>query len=177
MHCNLSKPSRRRRQEPEARCSFSPQRLHVFCIVVGNPGFPTAKDDSDPFIRQGPDCSVMPGPTFSLHVVIGPSPLALGYRMAGKLMETLLDKARTGPTVINKSRLATVSGHRSNPGVFLHLVSGIETISVRPHRRLKAWRQCGPCSREAIKDLRIRVLSKYCFDLLFDASNSIEQGA
>src|SRR6266487_1635679 len=153
---NLSTPSRRRRQERQTRGLFSPERLHVFGIVIENTGFPTAKDDSDPFIGQGPDRSVMPFSTVSLHVVISPGPLALGYGMSGKLMET-------------------VPGYRSNPGVFLHLISGIETISVRPHRRLKTWRHCGPCPREAIKDLKIRVLSKYSLDLFVDASNSFKQ--
>src|SRR5438034_9153849 len=93
---NFLTPSRRRRQERQTRGLFSPERLHVFGIVIENTGFPTAKDDSDPFIGQGPDRSVMSFSTVSLHVVISPGPLGLGHGMSDRVMVTVPVKARTG---------------------------------------------------------------------------------
>ena len=46
-------------QECQARGFFSPERFHVFCVVVWDTVLPTTKDDSDPFVGQGPNGGVV----------------------------------------------------------------------------------------------------------------------
>ena len=73
-----------------------PQRFHVLAFFIRDAVFPATINDPDPPIGEGTDGGMM---RFSLSlflIVIVTGPIAMKYRLRGKLMEALLHKLGAG---------------------------------------------------------------------------------
>src|SRR2546430_8273802 len=88
--------------------------FHVLHVVVRRPIFPASEEDPNPFEGQGTNDRVKFF-TFGCVVIdIVASPLALGDREAGKLVERLPGKFWAGVAKINHPGFSAAFWHRSH---------------------------------------------------------------
>src|SRR5687768_63068 len=135
------------KRSSQPRASES-QAFAVKSLVVEGSIFPTAKDDTNPFVGKGAQSGMMRFATLLLLVVVSLRPLRSRNRLTCKLMKALPQELGTGHTPVNPAGLATLFSDWSNTGELLDLGSEFKAVTVRTESGEQTWSQSGSGARK-----------------------------
>src|SRR5439155_25271276 len=122
------------------------------------------EEDPNPFEGQGTNDRVKFF-TFGCVVIdIVASPLALGDREAGKLVERLPVKFGAGVPKINHSGFAAAFGHRSDSGKTLDVARSLITGTIGAKEAQQPRGQGGACTREFVEQIGLGMIVEDFFD-------------
>ena len=147
----------------------------VQSFVVGRSSFPAAKDDAYPFKGESAESRMMRFSTLPLLVVIGPSPIRLKDRTAGKLLEGLPQEFGTGQAPMNPNAGTAFFGDRSDAGELLHFSGEFKAAAVGAESGQQTRSQRRTGTRKAAKQGRVTMLIEQRSDLLIVAFNGFAQ--
>src|SRR5262249_12918944 len=134
------------------RRSSATQRSDVDLFVVRCAVSPAAKQNPNPFVREGAERRVMVVATGALLVVVGARPVGEPNRLVREFVKGLFHEFGAGQSMMDPHALATAFGDGPNARVRLQLGGGVPTRPVGSKGRRQARRTDLAGAREAAKD-------------------------
>jgi len=133
---------------------------------------PAAPDNTLPLESQRAHSRVMGFAFRALREVVSSGPAGPEHAFLGIFMKALPLKLRAEVAPVDVPHFSALLSNRSNTGIALQVIGGIEALALRTHGGQEPRSQHGPSARKASEDFPIRVLLKALSDLLFDGQVS-----
>src|SRR5579875_3418090 len=142
--------------------------LQVKFFVIGSTNLPTTVEDANPFIGQGAHGSVVRSAALPLAFIVSSRPQRLAYGSRGEFVERLSQEFGADQPPVHPMHFAAGFGDRSDAGESLQFLSALEAVAIRAEGRRQTWGQGLASTRQAVKQLLVRMLGKEFFQRLIE---------